>query len=331
VIELVGLTAKSPPFQVTPLTLRLGSGSHALVGAPDDGVGVLLAVLAGRIATRRGRGTVLGHPLGSAAARRAVAMVARTTTLPDALRVGEALDVAAAVRGLSARAPRERLEPMGLAHLERRPCRTLAPEEARSVALAEAITSGAPVIAIDEPLVDLEPRAAPLLRQALTARARQPEACVIAATSSARDACEVAGDVLVFERGVLVRRSAATDAIALGVTATARVRVLASDPRALAAAMATEPAVRALEAQAEGAVVAAAGTLADVAAAVARAAARAGVEVIALVPEAAALEEVRAASAGDVAGAYRAAYDRAHAAAMRAAQPPGPTSPAGGA
>jgi hypothetical protein len=67
-------------------------------------------------------------------------------------------------------------------------------------------------------------------------------------------------------------------------------------------------------------VVASGTSLADVASAVARAAHRARVDVQAIVPEASSLDETRAASAGDVAGAYRYAYDRARAEAHARAQ-----------
>jgi ABC-type multidrug transport system ATPase subunit len=319
-IDLTRLTAKSPPFRVTPITLRLGPGAHALLGRPEDGVGVLLSLVAGRVALRGGKGTVLDHPLGSRAAQRAVAYVPRVVSLPDALRVEETFAVAASIRGITPQTPAQRLEKLGLAHLARRLGRSLSPEEARSAALAEAISSGAPVVLVEEPLVGLEPRSAAALRDALVARARQPHTCVVASTSSVRDACEIADEVLVFDRGVLVRRSATSDSLALGVTVAARVRVVSSDPRALAAALAIEPAARALESEAEGAVVATGASLAEVASAIARAAVRARVDVQAIVPEAAGLDEVRAASAGDVAGAYWVAYERARARAQAQAQ-----------
>jgi ABC-type multidrug transport system ATPase subunit len=321
-IDVSGLRAARTPFSATPLTVRFGPGAHALLGRQEDGVGALLAVLAGRGVVRGGRCEIAGKRLGTVEARRAVAYVPREVSLPDALRVEEAFRVADAIRGSATATVAARLESMGIAHLARRSVRTLAPEEARAVALAEAITSCAPVLLLEEPLTGMEPQAAAYVRAGLRARAARTDACLVVATASVRDATELADDVLVFDRGVLVRRSGPSDALTLGVTLGARVRVLCADPRALTAALATEPATRAIEAEAEGAVVASGATLREVAAAIGRAAVRAQVDVQALVPEPAPLEEIRAAASGDAAGAYRGAWERARAAAL--AQPPQP-------
>jgi ABC-type multidrug transport system ATPase subunit len=321
-IDLAALRAKKTPFEAVPLTLHLGPGTHAFLGRPEDGGPALLATLGATQRAAQGRATVVGHALGSPAARRAVAYVPPTIVLPDALRVEEVLAVASAIRGEPASPVTPRLTAMGIAHLARRAAKSLSSAEARAVALAEALTSSVPVLLLDEPLTGLEPQAAQHVRAAIVARGKQQGSCVVVATASIRDASDLADDVLILDRGALVRRSGPSDGLALGVTLGVRIRVLCTDPRALASVLAMEPATRALEADAEGAVIASGASLGDVAAAVGRAALRAQVDLHAITPEAASLEEVRAAASGDAAGTYRAAFERARAASLAAQQGP---------
>src|SRR5690242_7876924 len=100
-IELWALTAKdtspapSPwggkplrmPRVLAPLTVALGPGMHALLGGVDDGVALVLAVLAGLVRPSSGRALVVGGAPQDARTRRAVAHVPLDVVLPDPLRV----------------------------------------------------------------------------------------------------------------------------------------------------------------------------------------------------------------------------------------------------
>jgi len=327
VIELAAMTARSGRVALSPITQRIEPGRVvALLGTPADGVALVLAAIAGREAVRSGTIDVMGARAGAAAARRLVAYVPIDARLPDALRVDEALRVAREVRGEPPQGHADRLGALGVAPLERRAVRTLSAEEVRAVALAEAVTStAARVILVDEPYVTMDPRAVPLVAKALRARAAAG-ACVVVATASPREAHDLAEDVMVFDRGRLVRRSPPWDPVLVDGPRGVLFRLIASDARALASALAQDAAVRRVET--DGRVVLAQGELRlPLAEAIARAVKASGVDIELMRSEVPVLDELRAAAAGDVAGAYRAAMDRAQRAAHRPPSSPPPPRP----
>jgi ABC-type multidrug transport system ATPase subunit len=311
-IELDGVVARgSRKLTLSPLTLRLGAGSHALLGGRQEGPSLVLALLAGRVRVRRGAARVLGCPAGDPRLRAPVAYVPIDVALPGPLRVEEALAMAGELRGDPTVSPLARLDAFGLGAIARRMCRTLAREEARAVALVEALASKADVILVEEPML-VDPRALGAIVAALRARAHggpiaglpaanaSRAACVVAATGSSRDARSIADDVLTFDRGSLVRRAPSGDPLVVAGPRGACVRVLCSDPQRLAMTIAEEPGVRrvALEGNllvAEGA------DVASVAAAVTKSALREGISVEMLRPDLLRDHELRSVLAGDAA------------------------------
>jgi ABC-type multidrug transport system ATPase subunit len=320
VIELEALVARVPPVALASLTARLEAGIHALLGGKDDGASVLLGVVAGRYPVRSGSARVLGFAAGDARVRPEVAYVPGDVALPEPLLVSEALAAAAEIRGEPAGRGTERLERFGIGALAARKVRTLSRDEARAVALAEALTSRAKVLLIEEPLASVDPRALGEVAEALRARARDG-ACILIATGSVRDARTLADDVLTFTRGEIVRRAPATDPLFMTGPRGASVRVVASDPKRLATALATEDAVHSVAVE-EGVLVAGGTDVVSLAAAIARAAMAAEITLEMLRPELLRESELRPAIAGDAAGAYRAAYERALGPAARTAEIP---------
>jgi ABC-type multidrug transport system ATPase subunit len=308
-IELDAVVARVPPVALQPLTARLDPGAHALLGGRADGPAIVLAAVAGRIPFHGGRARVLGFAPGDSQVRRRVAYVPLDVALPAPFRVREALAAAAEIRGEPPRDARARLEPFGIAALADRAVQTLSRDEARAVALAEALTSTATVLLVEEPLAAVDPRALAAVADALRARARAG-ACVVVATGSTRDARMLGDDILTFERGALARRAPATDPLVLAGPRGASVRVLASDPKRLATALAAEDAVRTVAIEA-GVLVAEGSDVVSLAAAIARAALREQIALDMLRPDLLRDDELRSAIAGDTAGAYRAAYERA--------------------
>jgi ABC-type multidrug transport system ATPase subunit len=328
VIELLAAHARVAQGALAPTTLRLDAGIHALLGLSGraDGTAIVLGLITGAIAPRSGSVQVGGMPAGDARVRPTVAHVALDVALPEPLRVDEALAMAAAIRGEPARDPADRLAALGVADLARRPVRSLTLEEKRAVALAEAVTSGVRVLLVEEPHAVIDARAVVHVARALRARA-DAGACVVFTTASAHDARTLADAVVLFDGGVAVRRAPAADLVALTGPRGAVFHVVASDPKALAAALASDPAVETVAVD-HGAVRVRGAAAIAVAAAIARAAAAAGVAIEALRPEVLPKEELRAAAAGDVAGAYRAAFDRAR--QTYGAPVPLPVPPEGG-
>jgi ABC-type multidrug transport system ATPase subunit len=309
VIDLHGVLARVPPVALASITVRLEAGIHALLGGKADGPSIVLGVLAGRVRLRGGSARVLGSASGDAHVRRAVAYVPLDVALPEPLRVDETLAIAACIRGEAAADPCGRLERFGIGALAARKVSSLSRDEARAVAFVEALTSNAQVLLLEEPLASLDARAVGPVAEALRERARAG-ACIVIVTGSIRDARTLADDILTFDRGTMVRRAVASDPLVIAGPRGARVRILASDAKRLAIALATEDVVRAVTV--EGAVLIADGAdVIGVVTAVARAALREDISIELLRPDLLRQDELRAAISGDTAGAYRAAYERA--------------------
>jgi len=312
-ISLEGVAARRAPMTLASVSAGWGAGVHAVVGTPADGGPLLLALVAGAARLRAGRVLVLDRPPGDPSVRPAVAFVPLAPCLPEALRVHEALDVAASIRGDPTGHAAERLASLGVQALAPRRVETLAPEEARAVALAEATTSArVRVLLLEEPLVDIDPRAAARLPELLRARAREGRA-ILVATASPRDAAELADDHVTLRAGTIVGRAASLEELAGFAPGGARVVVVCGDPRALIAAIAQQGVVEAV-ARRDTAVVARGRDATALAAAIGRAVVASGVDVTELRVELPSLDDARDASAGATQATYDAAYERTRAA-----------------
>jgi ABC-type multidrug transport system ATPase subunit len=292
-IRLSLLTAHAAPYGVSNVSLELGAGIHALLGAPIDGVAVVVAVMAGWIRPRAGTVILLGD--APAKARRRIAYVPVEARLPPSLRVAEALDVAASVRGEPAEPAKRRLRSLGVEPLADRWTHSLALPEARAVLMAEAVTSRAAVLLFDEPRVEMDPRAVRALPAVLRERAAQGSA-VVFSTSSPRDAADLSSSPWLFSLGRLIGRVPGTEAAAGGRL---RMRVVANDTRKLLGALAAEPPFARIELDRDALILTGSHpkTMAE---AVARAALAVGVELQAMRLDAPSLDELYRGSAGPV-------------------------------
>jgi ABC-2 type transport system ATP-binding protein len=252
VISLEDVAARRAPLALARVSLAWGPGVHAVVGGAADGGLLLLALVAGRARARSGRVLVLEGAPTDPRVRAQVAYVPLRAALPAMMRVSEVLATAAAIRGDDARDAgdaRDRLAVLGVERLAERRVETLAPEETRAVALAEAVSSPrVRILLVEEPLVALDPRALARVSEVLRARSREGPGglAVVVATASVRDAAEIADDHVFLRQGVLVGRAASPDALARFAAHGARLRILTSDARALAAALANEEGVEAV-------------------------------------------------------------------------------------
>jgi ABC-2 type transport system ATP-binding protein len=308
VITLEAVAALHAPLTLARLSLSWGPGLHSVVGTAADGGPLLLALIAGWARVRSGRVRILDAPPLDARVRQQLAYVSLEPPLPDAHRTADVLDMAATLRGEAASDPRGRLAALGVESLAQRRMRTLAPEEARAVFLAEALTSTrVRVLLLEEPLVGVDPRAAARLPELL--RARGLAGCaVLVATASLRDAGELADDHVLLRGGTVAGRAASLDELAAFSPEGVRMRILVSDPRALLAALAGEEAVEAL-ARRHGAVVARGRDPRALAAAVGRAVVASGVDLTEMRIEPPSMDEARGAAAL-VSASYEAAYAR---------------------
>ena len=312
-ITLEGVAARRAPLTLARLSLSWGPGVHSIVGTPADGGPLVLELVAGRARLRTGRVRVLDASPVDAAVRRQLALVLLEPSLPDALSAAEVLALAATLRGEPPGDPVARLASLGVEALAPRRVRTLAPEEARAVALAEALTSTRiRVLLLEEPLAGVDPRAAARLPELLRVRSR--DGCVVlVATASLRDAGDLADDHVLLRGGTVAGRAGSLGELSAYSPDGVRMRIVASDPQALLAAIATEAAVEAV-ARREGAVVARGRDAVALAAAVSRAVVASGVEVTEIRVEPPTMDDARAASAGVATATYEAAYARTRAA-----------------
>lgn len=295
-ITLEGVAARRSPLALSNISVTWGPGVHALLGASADGGPLLLALIAGAIRPRVGRVRVLYGAATDAPVRPQVAFVPLEPALPGAMRVAEVFQIAAAIRGERKPDVADRLGALGLATLAGRAVGTLSREEARAVAVAEAITSmRVRVLLIEEPLLSLDARAVNRLPELLRERSRAGWTIVIA-TASVRDAAELADDCVLLRGGVVVGQSSCVDLFARSSTS-ARLRIVTSDSRALAAALAREERVDAV-ARRDTSVTVRGRDLLELARAAARAIVASGVSLTELRVEPPSLEEARVAVGG---------------------------------
>jgi ABC-type multidrug transport system ATPase subunit len=211
-IEVDGLVARkrsAPRVDLGPLSFSLARGSsYALVGAEEDGVPFLLAILAGVEPPRKGVVTIAGAPAGP---RKSVAYVPQAPLVPPELTVEEYLELASSLRGEPRKAPAERLSALGVAPLATQRVRDLREAEVRAIALTEALTSRAELLLLADPLADLDPRATSHVARALDARLEEG-ATVVLSTPSPADARALGRELLFFTVGKLTRRSTDDDA-----------------------------------------------------------------------------------------------------------------------
>lgn len=227
-ISLTGLharsrgSAKRPPSRLQDVTFSWEKGVLAIVGAPADGTTALLEVLAGVLPIAGGAATVAGGPPEDARAH--VVYVPLEVALPDPLRVSEVCELATRLRGEPATTAAARLSPLGIESLEDRRVRSLSPGEARAVSLAIALTSRAKVLLVEEPLAGLDLAASAKVLEVLRARATAG-ACVVATTSSVRDATSIGDQLGMLTQGVFTHLP---PAVAHVGTSGARIRVIVS-------------------------------------------------------------------------------------------------------
>lgn len=299
-IRLERVAARRRPLALASVSVAWGAGVHAVLGAPTDGGPLLLALLAGSARARSGTVEVLDGAPEDPRVRRQVGRVLLNVSLPEALRVDEALAVAAAIRGEPPEAPAKRLAALDVETLASRRVRSLSRAEARAVALAEAVTSSrVRVLLVEEPFVAMDPRAGARLPEVLRARGRDGCA-VIVETASPRDAGELADDHLLLRAGAVAGRAGSMQELTALSPEGACLRVVArdtGDARAIAAALAAEADVQAFEHQGAAVVARGADTVL-LARAVARAIAAADRDVTELCVEPPSLDEARSAVAG---------------------------------
>ncbi len=201
-----------------PLDLRPVPGAvTVLLGATQAGKTTLMRVMAGLDKPTRGRVTVDGCDVTGVPVReRNVAMVyqqfinypsmtvAENIASPLKLRrhggAAPALDGAAITRRVQALAARLHIEPF----LQRLPAELSGGQQQR-VALARALAKGAPLMLLDEPLVNLDYKLREELREELGQLFASGDATVVYATTEPAEALLLGGHTAVLDAGELLQ------------------------------------------------------------------------------------------------------------------------------
>jgi ABC-2 type transport system ATP-binding protein len=191
---------------LSQVSLALGGGVHAVLGAPEDGTIALLEVLTGARRPVRGNVRVGGlDPARHAAVRARIGALNVAPRLPPAANVGAVVRLSMRARGEPGNRFDGVIDPFGLEALHARGLGGLAYAEARAVELALALSTPAPLLlALHEPFADVAiPRPA-LVRQRIRDLGHAG-VCVVVATSSAADARSLGGALHVLRRGLVTR------------------------------------------------------------------------------------------------------------------------------
>lgn len=183
-----------------------------LLGANGAGKTTLLRILAGLLHPRAGRAQVAGFDVvtQARAARHALGYVPEEPVLDAEFRVGEFLELRAALKGVPAAECRPRVEEvsdrLGLLDQQRRLIAELSKGYRQRVGLADALLAQPPVLLLDEPTDGLDPvqRAQTLRLIADLARRHT----VLLSTHILPEAESVCQRVLILDRGRLVAEGA---------------------------------------------------------------------------------------------------------------------------
>jgi ABC-2 type transport system ATP-binding protein len=311
-ITFEGVSAGRSPLSLVSVTLEWEAGVHSIVGRPEDGGPLVLALMTRRARLRAGSIRVLDGVPGDRRTRKHVSHVPVVMSLADGLRVDEMLDVAATIRDDPPVDATERLATLGIETLARRSVRSLSRGEARAVALVEALSSRqVRIVLVEEPFSVIDGRAAGRLAEAFRAKARAGGA-VVFTTASVRDAGELAGDHVMMQAGAVIARVPSLETWMAALPGGTSIVMLVrdgSEARAVATRLAADAEVSAVAH--DGPAVRATGRepLA-LARAAGRVALETGVGVLEIRLESPSLDEVRVAWAGAAAAAYEQARVR---------------------
>ena len=218
--------------------LTLGSGvTLGLVGPNGSGKSTLLRLLAGVDRPTRGSVEVFGQDLTSRAGLRLRAQLgylAEDSSFPGELRASAALELLCGLSGDASRERRERardlLARVGLREFEDRPLRSFSRGMLRRFGLAQAFSSTARLILLDEPTAGLDAPGHRVLDE-LVREAYTDGKTIVIASHIASDLLDYCDRVALLVGGRLVKEGPLDDV--LGRTDSTQLDVSGLDERAI--------------------------------------------------------------------------------------------------
>ncbi|PPI19355.1 ABC transporter ATP-binding protein [Rathayibacter sp. AY1B1] len=168
-MEVRGLGKDVDRLQIlNSMTFEIGEGEVVgLIGPNGAGKTTLMRTLAGLYSTTRGTASVLGHPIGSPGARRALSLMPEDPDLYPGLSVVEHVRLIERLNGTrsSAEVALDLLERYGLRDKHDALPHELSQGMRRKLALVLALRKGSRVLLLDEPFNGLDPVSARELRE----------------------------------------------------------------------------------------------------------------------------------------------------------------------
>jgi glycerol transport system ATP-binding protein len=201
-----------PSTHLYPMDLALQPRAvTVLLGATQAGKTTLMRLMAGLDTPSRGRVSVDGHDMTGVSVReRQVAMVYQQfinypsmtvfDNIASPLKLRGGLDKAAIARRVRELAAKLHIEPF----LERLPAELSGGQQQR-VALARALAKNAPLMLLDEPLVNLDYKLREELREELSALFANGDSTVVYATTEPSEALLLGGYTAVMDQGELLQ------------------------------------------------------------------------------------------------------------------------------
>ncbi len=230
---------------VSDVTFHIGPGVTALLGPNGAGKSTMLRMLCGLARPSKGSVRVLGRdPRSDVGVTREIGLVPQQETVFEPLTAREFVRLCARLEGLpDADGAAERaLAAVGLDAGDRRKLPTYSKGMRQRVKIAQALVHDPPVLVLDEPLAGLDPRQRAHLID-LFHRLGGEGRCVIVASHVLEEVERFGSDVLVMAKGRLAASGDYHEIRDLMDDRPLRVRVRASAPRELAAALLREGAL----------------------------------------------------------------------------------------
>lgn len=198
------------------VSLDIGAGECVgLLGPNGAGKTTFLSLLEGLRMPTSGEVRLFGGDPRDAATRTILGITPQATALPDALRVGEVIDLVAAHYPAPA-ARSSIVEEFGLGEFVRTQCGALSGGQQRRVAVALAFVGNPQLVLLDEPTTGLDVDGRRMLWNAV--RARHAAGCAIVVTSHHLEEIEQLAHRVVVIDGGRVRADDTLAAIVAGVS-----------------------------------------------------------------------------------------------------------------
>ena len=278
---------------VSDVTFDVGSGITGLLGPNGAGKTTLLKMLAGLLAPSKGEVRVLGSPVrGNPAIYRQISLVMEHEPVYPFLTAREFVRFNARLQGIrDDAAVEEVLREVDLLAVADRTVGGFSKGMQQRTKLAGALVHRPPVLLLDEPFSGTDPRQRMQLMELLRRWAAEGHA-VLFSSHILEEVEQLAGEVVVIVGGKLAALGGIRAIRAAMLDRPHHIRIRASDPRTLAAALVREPKVQGVSLTEDGALTVQAGELGGAAHAIPRVAREHNVRLLEVAPEDESLESV---------------------------------------